>query len=259
MFHFNMDYIDETPNKTPRQASQNKIKGIVWHETASNNPDNPIGTLEYNKKPEAQSSYNYLVARDGTIYFYVDESMYIAWHAGKKNKWEHSEITFPDGSYYRGLDVNAVTIGIELDGRNNGEPSTKAQYDSAVYLGIYLCDKWGIPATREYHFTHAELTTQNYKSDPRCVNLDELVEDIRNRIVYESPVIGFNMGYAMLLITATVRSGPSRNYPTLDYRKHGTPKKIVLAMRGERVSGSDVWYLLDGIGFVHSSGVRVEE
>lgn len=157
---FDTSYLNRTANKWPRQASQ-QIEFVVWHETASPNPLNPQGTLDYNLSAAVESSYNYLIARDGRIFHYVDERSWISYHAGL-----HSA-----ARGYVEWGVNTHSIGVELDGPNNGEPITAAQRDAIIALMLYFKETYGIPIRREYHLGHKEVAP-GYKSDPRGYSLD---------------------------------------------------------------------------------------
>lgn len=73
---FNTRYLNKTPHKTPRKTSGFVPTFVVMHETAG------YGTLEWNLRPAVKASFNYLVDRGGTVWHYVDEQAFIAWHAG---------------------------------------------------------------------------------------------------------------------------------------------------------------------------------
>jgi N-acetylmuramoyl-L-alanine amidase len=87
-----------------------------------------LGTLS---NPVAGVSAHYLVSRDGTIYYLVDE-MKRAWHAGE--------------SWWGGpIDMNSASIGIELD--NNGhEAYGESQIAALLKLLTDLKQRYAIPA-----------------------------------------------------------------------------------------------------------------
>lgn len=172
---FDTSYLNRTANKWPRRSPA-KPEFVVWHETASPNPNNPHGTLQYNLSASVQSSYNYLIARDGTIFHYVDERNWIAYHAGL-----HSA-----ARGYIEWQVNVHSIGVELDGKNDGTPITPAQRDAAVALMLHCRDAYGIPLQREYHLHHKEVAP-GYKSDPRGYNADILVQLARQAAQRQEP------------------------------------------------------------------------
>lgn len=161
---FDNRYLNRTANKTARGAGQT-IEFVVWHETASPSPDNPLGTLEYNLSSAVQSSYNFLVARDGTIFHYVDERSWITWHAGVSSS----------ARGYEGWLVNVHSIGVEVDGPNNGTPITPKQRDAITALILFFRDALGIPIDRAHHLGHKEVAP-GYKSDPQAYSVDRIVE-----------------------------------------------------------------------------------
>lgn len=161
---FDDSYLNKTTNKWPRDPGE-RIEFVVDHETASPNADDPHGTLNYNLAASVQSSYNYLIARDGTIFHYIDEKKYIAYHAGVAS---HAR-------GYAGWYVNVHSIGVEIDGPNDGTPITQAQTDALVALKLYFLDEYGIPLDRSYHLGHKEVAP-GYKSDPKCCSLDLVIQ-----------------------------------------------------------------------------------
>jgi N-acetylmuramoyl-L-alanine amidase len=101
---------------------------VIIHYTTHDNAERSLSTLT---DPLREVSAHYLVARDGTIYYLVDE-LARAWHAGD--------------SYWGGTrDLNSASIGIELD--NNGEePFTEAQIESLLKLLADIKARYKIPA-----------------------------------------------------------------------------------------------------------------
>lgn len=242
-------YSGQTANKTGR--SGDPILGVVWHETASPNPDNPHGTLKFNLAASVGSSYHYLIARDGTVFEYLDPAAWIAWHAGKKNRFQSSELVL-GGTRYVGMGVNRVTIGIELDGKADGTPATAAQLASAVELARSFVAAWNIPLDRSRHFTHKELTTLGYRSDPRCVDLDALLLLARRT----EPV--YSRAYRVTSSPALLRSAPERQAANIvDRLDAGVEFRSDGITFGETVDGSDEWlHTADQRGFIHSSIVE---
>ncbi len=178
---FNTSYLNRTPHKFQRAAKGFKPFFVVWHETGG------YGTLEWNIKPEAQASFNYLILRDGSVYWYVDETAYVAWHGGAASqtppyygtsRWTINNRLFWVNRYsyfdqrgvwckdYRASDVNFQAIGVELEGLNNGAPITQAQTDAAVDLMLYFNTTYGIPLELPYHPEHCDIAPV-YKSDGR--------------------------------------------------------------------------------------------
>lgn len=146
---FNKSYLNLTPNKTARSTRNFKPEFVVMHETAG------YGSLQWNLRADVRSSYNYLISRSGTVFHYVDERAYIAWHAGIGSA----------ARGYSGGQVNVFAIGVELEGPNDGTPITTAQTKSMIDLLRYFGDTYGIPLTRQYYFAHKDVAP-GYKSDP---------------------------------------------------------------------------------------------
>lgn len=111
-----------SPNHDPRRPNY-----VVLHHT---NGDSAEGALFTLTSREAAVSSHYLIGRDGTIYYLVDENRR-AWHAG--------------ASYWAGQrDLNSASIGIELD--NNGrEPFSEAQIVSLLALLGDLKTRYRLP------------------------------------------------------------------------------------------------------------------
>jgi len=87
--------------------------------------------LPGSRDPQREVSAHYLIARDGRIYYLVDE-LARAWHAGE-SAWGGNR------------DLNSASIGIELD--NNGEePYAEAQIAALLALLADLTARWSIPA-----------------------------------------------------------------------------------------------------------------
>lgn len=108
--------------------NERKPSFVILHHTGNSDVKRARDTLS---NPVFQVSAHYLVARDGTIYYLVDE-MKRAWHAGD--------------SWWGGpIDMNSASIGIELD--NDGSESY-AESQIAVLLELLadLRHRYGITA-----------------------------------------------------------------------------------------------------------------
>jgi N-acetylmuramoyl-L-alanine amidase len=101
---------------------------VILHHTGSPGAKQALDTLS---NPVQEVSAHYLVARDGTIYYLVDE-LKRAWHAGD--------------SWWGGpLDMNSASVGIELD--NDGrEPYGESQIAALLALLADIRQRYGIPA-----------------------------------------------------------------------------------------------------------------
>ena len=86
--------------------------------------------MEILRDPKREVSAHFLVAKDGRIYYLVDELLR-AYHAGPSS-WGDDR------------DMNSASIGIEID--NNGkEPFAEAQLQSLTALLADLKARWKIP------------------------------------------------------------------------------------------------------------------
>ena len=124
---------------------QRKPNFVIIHHTTNDSIDPALRTLT---SPEAKVSAHYLIDRDGTILQLVKESDR-AWHAGK--------------SYWGGnIDMNSVSIGIELD-NNGNEAFAQAQIDALLPLLAELKQRYNIPTAN--FIGHADVAPAR-KEDP---------------------------------------------------------------------------------------------
>lgn len=100
---------------------------VIIHHTSDDTAEESLRTL---LDPAREVSAHYLIGRDGSLYYLVDE-LARAWHAGE--------------SYWGGLsDLNSASIGIELD--NNGfEPFAGPMIDTLLRLLDDLKTRYKIP------------------------------------------------------------------------------------------------------------------
>ena len=118
---------------------------VILHHTSSDTIERALRTLTDRLR---KVSAHYVVARDGTIYYLVDE-LARAWHAGE--------------SYWGGQrDLNSASIGIELD--NDGEePFAEGQLMALLALLADLKTRYAIPA--ENFLGHGDVAPRR-KVDP---------------------------------------------------------------------------------------------
>lgn len=118
---------------------------VILHHSSNDSAEAALATLT---NPARQVSAHYLIGRDGTIYYLVDE-LARAWHAGE--------------SYWGGnRDMNSASIGIELD--NNGEePFAEAQIAALLALLDDLRVRYRIPPAN--FLGHGDVAPQR-KADP---------------------------------------------------------------------------------------------
>jgi hypothetical protein len=242
-------YANATVNKSPRGAGL-PYRGRCWHETA-NGSGNPYSTLEWNLTKQAGSSYNFLIARDGTIFEYVDYDTYTAWHAGQA-LWTIDNVTYTD--------VNGVTIGIELDGPNDGTPCTAIQIDAAALLAIYLRDDLGIDLSGKYDVTHKHVAQPpGRKTDPMGATIVQILNrahELASQPQMDEPCVGW-----WRVITsdgANVREQPTTSSPVAlggaAVIPFGETFQSDVITYGQPIGGDTAWiHHAAGIGFVHRS------
>ena len=118
---------------------------VVIHHTGA---DSAAAALRVLSSRQTEVSAHYLIVRDGTIIQLVDERAR-AWHAGD-SRWGSS------------IDLNSVSIGIELD--NNGrEPYPQAQIDALLSLLSDLRRRYRIPVANT--LGHSDVAPRR-KVDP---------------------------------------------------------------------------------------------
>lgn len=237
----NTSYLNRTFNKTIRRLPFYDYEFIVWHETANSSGDEHQ-TLRYNLKQSVQTSYNYLIARNGTIYHYVDEVNYVSWHAGVKSSW------LGRNNY----DVNFYSIGVEFDGANDGTPITNDQGKSAIWLINYLCSKYPkLNKTLQQNPEHYQVAP-SHKTDSKGCDMYLLLTAAQ---CTENDTM-----YKVLADDSNVRSSANRKSKITTKLKKGD---IILSERtklGENVYNNEVWVeLKDKTGFIHSSLVEIVE
>ena len=111
-----------SPNFGPRRPNF-----VIIHHTADDSAEDSLRTLS---TPRFEVSSHYLIGRDGTLYYLVDE-LARAWHAGE--------------GYWGGTtDLNSASIGIELD--NNGkEPFAEPMIATLLQLLDDIKRRYKIP------------------------------------------------------------------------------------------------------------------
>ena len=169
---FNTEYLNKTPNKTPRGIGTYKPRFVVWHETAG------YGSLEWNLV-KGRGGYNYLIKRSGEIYHYVDERRFIAHHAGigdERPPWNGESRWMIDGRLYTGYGINVASIGVEIEGPNDSTPITAAQRAAAIALMRYFRTTYGIPLRAVYHPEHVQVAPY-YKTDLQGATISTLVDE----------------------------------------------------------------------------------
>lgn len=198
--NLNPSYLNKTPNKHQHTEPAHLV-GIVLHETAG------FGTLEWNLKPDVKASFNYLILQNGAIYHYVDETQFVAWHAGIRSAWTIN------GVRYVGAEFNEYFVGIEVEGANDGTPITTAQRDSLIALLQHLNQTYGIPLDVEHCPEHSHIAP-GYKTDAKgfsnAVILELATKTINRDVLPDLTVIG---GNPMITLAQFIGSLQRHNAP----------------------------------------------
>jgi N-acetylmuramoyl-L-alanine amidase len=240
----NSDWLNKTANKSPGAPPW---RFVIVHETASPNPENPAGTLNYNLSSSVGSSYHDLIGRDGVRYRYLDADHWVAWHAGKNTR------IWVDGTQYDGGEVNSFGIGIELDGRCDGTPATAAQLATMAELLNEYGEKYGFARDSEHLIMHATAVAPiepSYRSDARCTTIAELVSLCQDE-TDEVPLDSYDRRYRVKYNRSVVRQGPARGFPVVGYVDAGREFWADSIKFGEAIDGNDEWlHASSGAGFL---------
>lgn len=146
--------IDSVSYRSPKSNyTDGRVKPIsiiVVHATASETLESAAGWL---CNPASEVSTHYIIGQNGRIYQLVDDQD-VAWHAGTSN-WNGTK------------DVNGVSLGIELENRNDGkDPYTPAQIDALNYLVLWKARQYRISI--ENIVRHLDVAVpQGRKTDPK--------------------------------------------------------------------------------------------
>ena len=243
----NTDWLNETANKS--NGSPPWLFFII-HETASPNPNNPAGTLNYNLSSSVGSSYHDLIGRDGVAYRYLNPDKYVAWHAGKYTR------IWVDGQQFDGGQVNANGIGIEIDGKCDGTLATVVQLQCLAELLNFYGQKYSIPRDHEhliFHSTACEPINPDYRSDARCTTIDEIIAYCSGSSA-STPTDGYERVYRVRYDQVIVRQGPSRDFPEAGRLNTGDTFACDSIKWGEPINGDDGWlHLSSGQGFTSNT------
>lgn len=145
-----------SPNHNARPQGA-VVDCIVLHSDAS---PTAKSSIDWIKRRESGVSYHTLIDRDGTAYKFVEPARR-AWHAGP--------------SEFRGRpDCNNYSLGLSFANKNDGEPYTAAQYESAAIVVLGWMSMFP-KITPDRITTHAIVATPaGRKTDPLGFDLERL-------------------------------------------------------------------------------------
>lgn len=244
----NTDWLGKTANQSPGGPPWS---GVIVHETASPNPNNPSGTLNFNLDSDVGSSYHDLIGRDGVRYRYLDPDYAVAWHAGVNTR------IWIDGQQLDGGEVNSMMIGIELDGACDGTPATEPQLATMAEVLNEYGTLYGFPCDAAHLIMHSQAVAPidpDYRSDARCTTIDELVARCAAGDV---SLETYGRRYRVLYDRSVVREGPARVFPIVGYVDANTEFLADSIKFGEPIDGDDRWiHAASGVGFITATVVE---
>lgn len=145
-----------SPNHNARPKGT-VVDCVVLHSDAS---ATARASIDWIKSKESKVSYHTLIDRDGTAYKFVQPSRR-AWHAGP--------------SEFQGRpDCNNYSLGLAFANKNDGEPFTAAQYESAAIVILGWMSMYP-QITPDRITTHAIVATPaGRKTDPVGFDIERL-------------------------------------------------------------------------------------
>lgn len=150
------------PCASPNHSSRggHPIRLVILHATAGS----AASALGWLCNPASKVSAHYLIDKAGRIYALVEETL-AAWHAGRA-AWQGE------------TDINAISIGIELENANTGtDPYPPAQLAAAAGLCCDLCRRYGLGP--EALLRHLDVAMpRGRKSDPAGLNWPAFVAQV---------------------------------------------------------------------------------
>jgi N-acetyl-anhydromuramyl-L-alanine amidase AmpD len=125
------------------------------------------GTIKYFQNNDRGVSAHYVVKEDGSEVCQQVDEVKEAYHAGI--------ISNPNPKYYKGINPNLSSIGIEnADNTKPGEWDRTGQYKALGILVRDICKRWNIPIDRDHICGHRELYDK--KTCPGNIDVDKVVQ-----------------------------------------------------------------------------------
>ena len=221
-----------------------KIKGIVMHSMAGTQR----GTIAWFNNPQAKVSAHYCISETGDTVLTVEEKA-AAWHAGQVTVNKDKAPTLLKDNW--GINPNLITIGIEMEDKNNrNHKYSDAQYSAAVILVADICKRYNIPMDRGHVFMHRESDPVNKKDPLGQWNHDKFIEDV---VTYgekggvadtEEKLYPYRTKVKVLdfVDVLYVRAGPSKIYPLAGSKKltRNNEVEVVGFVKGERLEYNEI-------------------
>lgn len=235
----------------PKTGIKHKPIAIVNH-VAEGSLDSVVSWFN---NSQAQASTNYIVGKNGEIYWFVKEGEDRPFANGYicNPKW-NGFIKRNDGSI---VNPNRYTISIEREGKTQDE-LTEDQYDALLWLHKKLIKDWDIPITRDNILGHSDIDSC---TRPNCPGShfpwDTLINDLLNwRTDEMKPVETFKEGTTGEIIASVlnIRNSPDINGTIIGQLSKGA----VIELKWKK----DEWIMIsynNNDGWIHASFVDVKE
>jgi len=157
--------IDRRPTPHYAHGREGRRPDVVVVHTTAGTYD---GTIDWFSRHESGVSAHYLVALDGRVAQFVEETD-TARHAGR--------VLRPTARLVaeRTDNPNLYTVGVEFEdgGDPTGAARPEAQYDAGAWLIAAIAARWEIPLDRDHIVGHGELFAA--KDCPGNLDVDRLV------------------------------------------------------------------------------------
>jgi hypothetical protein len=230
------------------------IRLLIIHATAGKN------SLNWLLGNERGTSIHILIDKQGKTKRLVRDDRG-ANHAG------YSEVTLDGVHYGRAhnvINVNAISLGIELENLNDGkDPYPDIQLEECARWIIY----WRSLYPKLHLRFHREIDTQG-KSDPKGITHEQLqafidkVTGTKTKAPCQAEDTswkGFDPTLEGILTDkANIRQGPGRQFPVAGVYPKGTLAAFDGVKQGEKIGENSRWLLLSNrLGFIHNSLVKL--
>ena len=216
-------------------------------------------------------SAHFGVGRSGLIYQWVNTNS-TAWANGwgvPPPKLYDSSLNWLQPVISGTINLNALTVSIEHEGQS-GQSLTEPQYQSSFALHKYVVSKFNIMLDRQHIIGHYQINSDTRAGCPgNGFPWDRLLNDLKGFFEINSDqVVVVALKYkAMIITSATVRTGPSRTYPVVSSLQTVSNKVYDVSgeAHGEAVFApsqpggkDDVWvYIPELNGFVTRTVLKI--
>jgi len=135
--------------------------------------------------PDAAVSSNYVIAKNGEIYFLVD------WRAGRR-AWANGPVKAPDKriawllfAVQKKVNINRLTISIEHEATDEemkrSAPMPDAQFNSSTWLVLSLLQELGLPINDQTVIGHRQINSVDKAYCPGVIDIPAYIEVLKLR------------------------------------------------------------------------------